>query len=85
MAAKQVFEGTLEELNRRKEAFSGKRLRIEVLGDLDRPIPPAEHPIGVSADARARSILDWGYGHRPRRSVPLTDEAISRDSVYSDD
>lgn len=82
--ATEVLEGTWEQISRQSERLAGKWLRVEVS-------EPASDPEMLvvdgpsSRDARAQAILDWGYGHRPRNGPPLSDEAISRESIYSDD
>jgi len=82
--ARYIFEGTWEEISREAERLAGKRLRVEVLGNTQEVGEPAlPLPATASPEARAQAILDWGYGHPPRNAPPLSDDAISRDSIYS--
>jgi hypothetical protein len=82
----RIFEGTWEQINRQAEQLAGKWLRVEVI-----PRGPEVEDLPLACDAtpsseaRAQAILDWGYGHARRSAPPLSDEAISRESIYSDE
>ncbi len=81
-----ILEGTWEQINRQAGRLAGKWLRVEVLEQGNAP-GGERLPLHVTAtaEAQARAILEWGYGHAARNAPPLTDEAISRASIYSDE
>jgi hypothetical protein len=81
-----IIEGTWEQINRQAGHLAGKWLRVEVVEN--RPEPERTSPpthATASPDAQAQAILDWGYGHPPRDAAPLSDDAISRESIYSEE
>jgi hypothetical protein len=85
MTLQLVFEGTWEELVQHADQLAGKRLRVEVLGS-GRPITAGKIPFYASAtpEERARAYREWAESHS--RDTPLlSDAAISRESIYSDD
>ena len=84
--SRNIFEGTLEQINRHADRLAGKWLRVEIVDGAASPsglVPPSD--AANSPEARAQAILDWGYGHSPRNARPLSDEAVSRESIYSDE
>ena len=85
MSTRDILEGTWEQINRQAERLAGKWLRVEVVEHGQEPEGQLL-PLYASAspEAQAQAILDWGYGHVPRDALPLSDEAISRESIYSD-
>ena len=79
--SRNIFEGTWEQINRHADRLAGKWLRVEIVDSAALPTIDA----ATSPEARAQAILDWGYGHAPRSAPPLSDEAISRESIYADE
>ena len=86
MAASLVIEGAWERVveQAEREGLAGKHVRLIVLDrDTSETSPSgSEFHLGTSPDERARAWEEWC--HRPRPRVPpLSDEAISRESIYS--
>ena len=83
MAAGQVFEGTWEEVSMQGDQLAGKRVRLVVVDDGERETARASLPFYATAtpEERAQAILKWGRDHTPRNAPPLSDEAISRESI----
>jgi hypothetical protein len=81
---RDIFEGTWEEIARHADRFRGKRLRVEVLENGQDATEDAALPFHATAtpEERARAILAWGRSHAPRNAPPLSNEAISRESIY---
>jgi hypothetical protein len=82
-ATGQVFEGTWEDVVREAERFAGKHVRLQVMENGEEESPRAQPPFYVTAtpEERARAWREWCDA--PRRQVPpLSDEAISRESIY---
>lgn len=83
---RDFLEGTWEQINRQAGRLAGKWLRVEVLEKSHAPeAEPLQFHATASPEAQSQAILEWGYGHAPRNAHPLSDEAISRDSIYSDE
>jgi hypothetical protein len=85
MVTSQIFEGTWEEISRQGDRLSGKRVLVLVL-------PPEKVSEGpkrafhetAGPEEWAEAFLAWGRGHIPGNAPPLSDEAISRECIYSD-
>lgn len=87
MAIERVFEGTWEEVSRQADHFAGKHVRLVVVeGDAREPPETrgADAPFYSTAtpEERARAWDAWCALPRPR-VPPLSDEAISRERIYS--
>src|SRR5207249_3838755 len=82
----QVLEGTWEEIARQGERLAGRRVRLEVLESGQEATEASELPFYATATAaeRARAWEEWCRLPRPR-VPPLSDQAISRESIYSPD
>ncbi len=83
---RQVFEATWEELPRQGERLAGKRLRVEILEHGEGAGEGQDLPFHATAtpQERARAYREWAASHS--RDTPLlSDAAISRESIYSDD
>ncbi len=85
MAIRQVFEGPWEEVSREAGQLSGKRVRLELLESPLEPPSGEASPFHATAtpEARAEAFIAWGKSHAPRNAPPLSDEAISRESIYA--
>jgi hypothetical protein len=86
ITTRQVFEGTWEELVRQSERLTGKRLRVEILENEQEDVGAARLPFYATAtpQERVRAFREWAESHG--KDTPLlTDEAISRESIYEDD
>ena len=81
---RQIVEGTWEEIARQADRFAGKLLRVEVLENGQETVESLAPPFYATAtpEERAQAILEWGRSHAPRNAPPLSDEAISRESIY---
>jgi hypothetical protein len=78
-----VLEGTWEEVAGQAKLFAGKRVRLTVISDdaaQDLSSPPL-----LSPEARARDFRTWAASHPARTGPVLTDEAMSRESIYFGD
>ncbi len=84
--SRDILEGTWEQINRQSGRLAGKWLRVEVLenGETHQGQPLPFHAT-ATPEAQAQAILDWGYGHAARNAPPLSEEAISRESIYSEE
>jgi hypothetical protein len=84
MSAGQVFEGTWEEVSRQAERLAGKRVRLAVIENGQADLDEGKLPFYATAspEERARAWEEWCSLPRPR-VPPLSDEAISRESIYS--
>ena len=79
--AQQVLEGTWEEIIRQASRLTGRRVRVTVL---DAGTDVGDAPVTLSRMERASAFRTWAESHR--RDTPLlSDEAISRESIYFDD
>ena len=84
MPISQVLEGTWEEVAQHSERLAGNRVRRIGVDNGDDMLGANELPLHATASAEtlALAILDWGHSHAPRSAPPLSDEAISRESIY---
>ena len=83
MTQAEVLEGTWEEIKQREHELAGRRLTVIVTPTGEKLSHGAESPLfqTATADEWSRALREWAQGHD--RTVPLlSDEAISRDSVY---
>jgi hypothetical protein len=81
--SRQILEGRWEEITRRANDLAGKWVRVEVL-ERGRGLADAEAlPFYATAtrDERIRALREWAKSHR-RDLPPLSDDAISRESIY---
>lgn len=83
MAQAHIYEGTLEEITARYGAeLAGRKLKVIV--EEDQPvISEMEHPLYETATPQEwiQALRDWASSH-PLDTPLLSDEAISRDSIY---
>jgi len=81
----QVLEGTSEEIAQQADRLSGKRVRVMVLENGQGAAEGETLPFYATAspEERARAVVEWGHSHKARNAPPLSDEAISRESIYS--
>jgi hypothetical protein len=78
MAQMQVYEGTLEEIvARHGSQLAGRQLKVIVEPD-EKAKPFYEM---ASAEEWAQALREWAASHSTHHP-PLSDEAISRDSIY---
>ncbi len=85
----QVLEGTWEEIQRQGEHLAGKRLRVHVLenglggetGPGDETHPSQPFYATATPAERARAFREWAESHS-RETPVLSDDAISRESIY---
>lgn len=78
MAQAQVYEGTLEEIvARHGRKLAGRQLKVIVEPD-EKATPFYET---ASAEEWAQALCEWGASHAAHYP-PLSDEAISRNSIY---
>jgi hypothetical protein len=82
----QVLGGTWEEIAGQADRLTGKRVRVEVFEDGSQEPAAAELPFYATATPaeRAQAYRDWAYSHQPRNAPPLSDEAISRETIYGE-
>lgn len=81
----QVLEGTWEEIAGQADGLARKRVRVEVYENGSAELETAELPFYATATPaeRARAWREWCDA--PRRPVPpLSDEAISRETIYGE-
>ena len=86
MAPRRVIEGTWEEVAQKADSLAGKHVRLIVVEnghDEERGNRLPFHLTATPAE-RARAWEEWCSRPRPR-VPPLTDEAISREAIYSPD
>jgi hypothetical protein len=83
--ASHIIEGTWEEIARQADLLAGKRLRVEVLENGHETLETARLAFYATAtpQERAQAFVEWARSHKPRNAPPLSDEAISRESIYS--
>lgn len=74
----QILEGTWEDIVARESELAGKRLKVFVVEELDLSEPQPQ-----DATTRSRNFLAWAESHRCD-VPPLSDEAISRETIYGD-
>jgi hypothetical protein len=81
-----VLEGTWEEIAQHAEIFAGKRLRVLLLPTTPEPHAGKAAPFHETASPTewAEAFFAWGHGHPRREAPPLSDAAISRESIYGD-
>ena len=86
MAVSQVIEGTWEEVARLADRFAGKRVRLVVVESGEGRAQAEKLPFYATATPaeRARAWDEWCARPRPR-VPPLSDAAVSRESIYSPD
>lgn len=82
---RNILEGTWEQINRQAGQLAGKWLRVEIMEAAEEGTQSLPFHATVSPEARAQAILDWGYSHAPRNAPQLSDEAVSRESIYSEE
>ena len=83
--AQQVLEGTWEEITLHAEELKGQRLRVVVLPEDEETNGTAQGQGATFAtpEERARAFRQWAESHS--KDTPLlSDEAISRESIYGD-
>jgi len=82
----EMLEGTWEELAREAERFAGQRLRVIVLPLTEAPAGSASLSFHEAASPAewAEAFFTWGRSHVRRNAPPLSEEAINRDSIYSE-
>ncbi len=82
---RQILEGTWEEIARQGERLAGKRVRLEVLesGREEAQEPGLPFYATATPEERAQAFIEWGRSHAPSNHPPLSDEVISRESIYS--
>jgi hypothetical protein len=83
MPVDQVLEGRWEEIVQQADRLSGKRVRVIVEAEANGP-GDTELPFYATAtpEERARAWEDWCDLPRPH-VPPLSDLAVSRESIYS--
>ena len=79
----QILEGTWEEIAQQADLLAGKRVRLFVLDNGQEAADGDKRPLHASASKqeRIRALREWAASHR-RDVPPLSDEAISRESIY---
>lgn len=84
MATGWLMEGTWEEVSQHAGQLAGKRVRLEVIEHPRQPVSEPARPFYATAtpEERAQAFITWGMSHTPRGAPPLSDEAISRGSIY---
>lgn len=84
--SQQVLEGTWEEIASQAGRLAGRRVRLWVLDN--EPLgeaPPLPFYAIATPQERADAFVEWARSHAPRNAPPLSDEAISRESIYFDE
>ena len=83
MTISAVLEGTWEEVSQQSSQLAGKQVRLLVF---DAEVNPNDAPpfyLTATPEERAAAFIAWGKSHAPRNAPPLSDEAISRESIYA--
>lgn len=83
-AVTAVFEGSWEEVSRRADEFAGRRVRLLVLPDEEHMKGRTNAPLHETATAEEWVAEFSAWAHTPRNAPPLSDEAISRESIYGE-
>ena len=79
----QVLEGTWEEITLHAEELKGQRLRVVVLPEETNGTVQRQGAAFATPEERARAFRQWAESHS--KDTPLlSDEAISRESIYGD-
>ena len=87
--ARQVLEGTWEEVAQQAGELAGKRVRLEILeilghGQTEAGGEKLPFYATASPQERARAYRAWAESHS-RNTPLLSDAAISRESIYCDE
>ena len=82
--AEQILEGPWEEIVRQGDRLAGKHVRVEVVENGQGAATGEPSPFYTKAtpQERAQAWVEWCRSHAPRSAPPLSDEAISRESIY---
>ena len=84
MATNLILEGTWEEVAQQAAGLAGKRVRLVVVENGPGESPEAALPFHATATPAERAHAWEEWCALPRPTVPpLSDEAISRESIYS--
>jgi hypothetical protein len=80
--ARQILEGPWEEILRQGDRLAGTRVRLEILeGEPNGSGEPLPFYATATPEERVRALREWAESHG--RDTPcLSDEAISRESIY---
>lgn len=77
----QVYEGTLEEITRRYGGeLHGQRVRVTTLPMHSATEEKAFHEV-ATPEEWAKELRAWAASHDPQ-IAPLSEEAMSRESIY---
>jgi len=82
--AKQILEGRWEEILQHGDQLAGKQVRVEVVenGQGAAVGEPSAFYATATPEERAQAWIAWCRSHSARDAPPLSDEAISRESIY---
>ncbi len=83
-AVTTVFEGSWEEVSQRADEFAGRRVRLVVLPNEEHLNDNTSAPFHETATADEWVAEFSAWAHTPRNAPPLSDAAISRESIYSE-
>lgn len=82
MGAGTVLEGLWEDVARQDEKLRGRYVRVEVIEAVERHETPLPNYMTMTPEENAQAIRDWGYNRPQRSGSPLSEEAVSRESIY---
>jgi hypothetical protein len=81
--ARQILEGPWEEILRQGDRLAGTRVRLEILeGEPNGSGEPPPFYATATPEERAKAFVEWARSHPVHEGPPLSDEAISRESIY---
>ena len=82
-AARDILEGTWEEIAGQAGHLAGRRVRVEVIenGLRGQEAEPLPFYATATKEERVRALREWAASHL-LDTVFLSDDAISRDSIY---
>ncbi|MGV3723506.1 MAG: hypothetical protein ACO1SX_21635 [Actinomycetota bacterium] len=81
-----VLEGTWEEIASHANRLAGRRVRLTLLDNgVLGEVAPLPFYATATPEERAQAFVEWAESHTPRNAPPLSDEAISRESIYFDE
>lgn len=86
MSTHQVFEGTWEEILGQAEGLAGQRVRVMVLSSDPDSSGAAGRPFHETATPAqwTEAFLSWARGCPRSGAPPLSDEDVSRESIYAE-
>jgi len=84
--APQTIEGTWEEVAAQASQWAGRRVLLTILPEEKgaHTGPERAYHETASPEEWSEAFRAWSNSHKPRHAPPLSDEAISRETIYGD-